>query len=207
MKNLFSGKVFRIFISALLVVCGFFLAGKGFTASHAEHVLPLALSFQDFEENNGTPGNENIESYCRGTWFAECRFEKKKTRTARNGNRSLQMAAKKYKDKEKIKNQEDKTGGTVRISPSSAVLDLSNKTLISLWIYDTQGYNTVELKLCNDDTCSKGVWSSDQSSKDGWQKITWLLSRFQDIDKREITGIEVYEWNPGTYYIDDIQYR
>ena len=68
-------------------------------------------------------------------------------------------------------------------------------------MYDTQGNNDVELRLCDDNGCSHGVWSENQTSQSEWNKITWTLSGFTGADIGRGRNIELYEWHDGTYSV------
>jgi len=161
--------------------------------------LPLVLkdyrspvSFQNFEANNGTPGD-----YFRDVWHMTCSFES----TIVHEGRSVRCQA--------HAGDMGSHGGTVAIYPSSSKpIDLSSGSALSVWVYDTQGSNTVELRLCNYDTvCSNNVWSERKSSQNEWTEITWPLSALTGVDKSKIRSIQIYEWNDGMYYFDDITWK
>lgn len=163
---------------------------------------PSSGSFQNFEPRNGTPGSGDLKTYCRDVWFASCEFESTEVR-AHEGTRAIRVKV------EGHSNPKDK-GGTVRIFFSSEkAVDLSSASTLSAWVYDTQGNNTVELKLCNGDYCpiKENIWSAMESVKNKWSKITWLIPKLNLIDITKITAIEIYEWNEGTYYFDDIRWQ
>lgn len=116
----------------------------------------------------------------------------------------------------------NKTGGTVSISlAADKSVDFSNVTTISIWVYDTQGDNTVELSLYDASGCvSIGMWSAQPARKQQWTRITWPpsdrhIAEFatadqakspgcQGVDLTQITHVELYEWNDGVYYFDDL---
>ncbi len=155
-------------------------------------------SFQDFEVKNGTPGNGSLENYCRNIWYAQCEFEPKLSHT---GKQALLVKVLRHQSG-------NEKGGTVRIFASSrSPINVLNGRIISAWIYDTNGNNTVELKLCNGDKCPDRVWSAMRSTKNQWSEITWPISSFTNIDKSGITAIEMYEYNDGIYYVDDITWQ
>lgn len=182
-------------------------AGDSLAAGHKPN------TFQDFEANNGTPGNGNLETYCRAIWFAQCEFE---PRTVHTGERALRIEIPKHQNKNEM-------GGTVRIFEASRKpISVPSGAVFSIWVYDTQGNNPVELKLCSGDKCSNGVWSAMQSTKNNWSEIRWPIiqstndkwskldksvSNFTHVDISTITAIEIYEVNDGIYYIDDITWQ
>ena len=100
-------------------------------------------------------------------------------------------------------------GGTVRIFPASGVpVDLSSAKNIFAWVYDVQGGNTVQLVIWDSaGNRSNEVWSARPTTKEGWTKITWVLSSFKGIDLHQVNYIEIYMFNDGEYYFDDISYQ
>lgn len=100
-------------------------------------------------------------------------------------------------------------GGTVRVfraSPTS--FDLSHATTISVWVYDTNGDNNLELKLRDShNNISNGHYSVLPAAMSAWSEITWNLSDFSGVDMSKIDAIELYEWNDGVYYFDFVSYR
>jgi hypothetical protein len=174
---------------------------ESFTKTFLE---PSSGTFQDFEMGNGTAVNGDIDTYCRDMSHAACNFEGKIV----NSGRSIRVDVEKHSDPGDV-------GGVVRIFPSSNnPIDLSAAKSISLWVYDTQGNNTVELRLCNGDLCPKnqnqcpdGCWSDRKSTKGKWVKLSWPIQIFSNINISSISGIELHEWNDGVYYFDDINWQ
>lgn len=113
----------------------------------------------------------------------------------------------------------DSKGGTVGvIYSSSGSIDLSSATTISVWVYDTVGKNTVQLRLHDVNGCaSEHLWSEMESCPDEWRQITWSLSEGKlgqlaaehsledctSVDMSQIKSIEFYEFNQGVYYFDE----
>ena len=152
------------------------------------------MSFQDFEESTqgSVMSSENV-------WKVDCALE---SAIVYQGERSLRCQARAGQD------NSANHGGTVGIYPSADLpVDLSSATVFSVWVYDTQGNNTIELKLCDSSRCSSAIWSEMQSSKNQWQQITWLLSNLTGIDRSQVYKIEIYEWHDGFYYWDNIQFQ
>ncbi len=168
--------------------------------------LPLVLNkyrppfFQNFESNNGTPGQ-----YYKDIYYADCSLV---SNVFHGGSRSLRCRMHAKED-----GGPSDTGGTVAIYPSSSdPVDLSSGAVVSVWVYDTQGNNTVQLRLCDNSIgssshCSDAVWSLMSSQINRWTEITWPLSSFVDVDRSRITSIQLYEWNDGIYYFHDIAWR
>ncbi len=66
--------------------------------------------------------------------------------------------------------------------------------------------NTVQLKICDDKECEYR-WSLDPSTPGTWAEIIWPLDEFTQVDKSQISRIEIYEWGDGIYDFDDIRWR
>jgi hypothetical protein len=165
-------------------------------------LLPAVLAekpgkgvLQDFEANNGTEGE-----YYTQVWNCTVDFDGKKVRS---GSRAIKM--------ETLEN-----GGTVGIKlvGNQGQVDLSKAKKITLWVYDTQGDNTVELRLRDANANGgsgmdgKAIWSAEKARVNAWTKIEWNLKDYPQVDgldKSKINSIEIYELQPGTYYYDDLQ--
>jgi hypothetical protein len=162
--------------------------------------VPIAAcTFQDFERDNGTPpGGGN---YFWDAWFTTCSFE---STIVHEGGRSVCVDA-----HARTEGSPTDTGGTMGINPSSSdPVDLSSATTIYVWVYDTQGSNTVELKLRDiEESVSNPVWSTMQSVQNNWTQIEWAVSGFTGVNIRRIKNLEIYEWNDGIYYFDDVGWR
>jgi len=150
-------------------------------------------SFQNFEPDNGTPGD-----YFRDIWYMACEFRED---IVYEGQRSICC------DAHAERAGTGGNGGTVGIYPSSDPIDLSSFTDIFIWLYDMQGYNNVELRLCDDNGCPNNIWSKQQASKNTWTRITWPLSDFTDVNTSTIRSIEIYEWNDGIYCFDAVSWQ
>lgn len=152
--------------------------------------------FQNLEPNNGTSG-----SYFQDIYQSSPVLD---TANAHSGARSLMITA-------------GTGGGTVGISAadSSGYLDLSTAKSLSVWVYDTQGNNSLQLRLrdANGNGGSGGdanfIWSDAVSVQNQWTRITFDLNRYPDVanlDLARISKFELYEYNQGTYYFDDLEY-
>jgi hypothetical protein len=117
----------------------------------------------------------------------------------------------------------DGHGGTVGIYlVSGDPIDLSSATTMSVWVYDTQGNNTLELRLIDRNGCaSNTVWSAMEAVQNKWTGISWSLLQFTNLDpdpqfsaegcntfdKRQVKSIELFEWNDGMYCFADITWH
>ncbi|MEM2878814.1 MAG: PKD domain-containing protein [Candidatus Hadarchaeales archaeon] len=153
-------------------------------------------TFQNFEEGNGTPG-----AYFQNIWHTASSFE---SLLVHSGSRSIKVTT-------------DVGGGTIRIMAASpsGYFNLENVSAISVWIYDTQGNNTVQLRLKDiDGDGGRGpdenyIWSTMTSRENQWAKITWDMSYYPDVeglDMDKISSIELYMYWNGTYYFDDVTF-
>jgi hypothetical protein len=145
------------------------------------------ISFQDFEPDNATPSD-----YFYDAWQSSPQFE---STIVLSGTRSLRIDA-------------QAGGGTVgiNVASSSGYLDLSKMTSFHVWAYDTQGNNTIELKFKDKwGNISTPLWSDNSAVQNQWTLISWTISAAEGgIDWERIASIELYEYNSGTYYFDDI---
>lgn len=105
-------------------------------------------------------------------------------------------------------------GGTVAVKPQDTeYVDLFSATNMHLWVYDTQGDNTFKLKLKDKDGAYEEYWSDPyavptHSTQNKWKKISFPLSNYKIVDKKNIERLEIYEFNNtgGIYYFDDFTY-
>jgi len=167
--------------------------GKSDTFSVSIEVSGEAV-FQDFEPGNGTQ-----EAYFYDAWRSTSSFE---TDVVHKGTRAVKMVV-----PPEINNA---NGATIGITAASQVgyIDLSDATSLSVWVYDTQGSNTIELKLKDlFGNIGSGLWSTENSVWNTWTKITWDISEYSGVDMSRIASVELYEWNEGTYYFDDVTFK
>jgi hypothetical protein len=143
--------------------------------------------FQDFEAGNGTSGN-----YFWSIWNSTDTFNSTAA-TVYAGSRSLSMEA-------------GAGGGTVAINPISGPVNLTGVTTFYAWVYDTQGSNTLQLRLTDTNGGTNAVYSSAASTQNQWTLLSWTISDFTGVDTSIIDRIEFYEFNPGTYYFDNPGY-
>lgn len=169
---------------------------KGETGEYSRVVTvsQAEVMFQNFESGNGTP-----DVYFYDAWRSSSEFE---STTVNNGTRYVKMIVPAPDDNENI-------GAVIgiNVAASSGYIDIRNATTISVWVYDTQGSNTIELKLKDSDgTIGSGLWSDMSSTQNTWTKISWNISGYSGVDKSHIASIELFEWNQGVYYFDDVNF-
>ena len=172
-------------------VAGFVMAVLVAATVRAEKV-----SLQDFETGNGTKDH----LYFSDVWQSAPDFE---TDKVHSGRQALRLSA------------PDK-GGTVSVyfSNNRQSIDLTNVKSFSIWVYDTQGDNTVQIRLKDVNgnggagTDDMFLWSANAAQKDKWTKVKWMLSDYpavEGLDLKQIRCIELYELQAGTYYFDDLE--
>ncbi|MDP3787608.1 MAG: hypothetical protein Q8R05_08735, partial [Candidatus Omnitrophota bacterium] len=144
-------------------------------------ILNLHTSIQGFENYNGTAG-----LYFWDVWDSQPAFAYLPSPT-HSGRRSLSTQ-----------------GRTVGIYPQGGTMDLSGASHVGVWIYDTAGSDTVELRLRDSSGASQPVWSVMPAVWNQWTLILWPLSSFTSVDKRSIQNLEIYLRREGRYYFDDL---
>lgn len=91
-------------------------------------------------------------------------------------------------------------------SVSGGAIDVSAMTKIAFYVKDTQGNNTVPVKLIDSEGKTAETYTA-AAVKDSWTKLEVPLSSFNGINKSSITEISIYEWQNGTYYFDNIYFE
>jgi hypothetical protein len=169
----------------------------GSSAAYAEGEAGGA-KLQDFEPNNGTSGGTCFQQIWNCTGDVEAT-------QVQEGTQSLKL-------------ETAQNGGTagIRVMGEKGTIDLSKAKKITLWVYDTQGDNTIELRIKdangNGGTGPDGktLWSATKARRNTWTKIEWELSAYpaaDGLDLTQVSMLEVYEFNPGVYYFDDVKYE
>lgn len=143
---------------------------------------PTPVSFQNFEENNGTPELYYQDVNGSNPGFSTFVIE---------GKRSLQISPK-------------DNNGTVRVFPCALTMKLAGANEFWVWVYDEQGDNPIYLTLWDDGGKSQTALSVDASSRNNWKQVHWKLGDFTGVDLSRIRSIYLREINPGTYTFDDI---
>lgn len=153
---------------------------------------------QDFEPSNGTNGGTCFQQI----WNCNGDFEMTQVK---NGSQSLKL-------------ETAQNGGTagIRVMGEKGTLDLSKARKITLWVYDTHGDNTIELRIKdangNGGTGPDGktLWSTNKAVKGSWTQIEWDLRNYpkaDGLDLSQVSMLEIYEFNAGIYYIDEVEYE
>jgi hypothetical protein len=137
-------------------------------------------SIQDFESSNGTTGN-----YFWSVWNSTPTFS---AGTVHRGGRALAMNA----------------NGTVGILPITSSVNAANADTFSVWVYDTEGANTCQMRLTDTIGGTAAVWSSNSAVQNEWTELTWPAGSFTGVDLSNINDVQLYEYNNGTYYFDDV---
>jgi aryl-phospho-beta-D-glucosidase BglC (GH1 family) len=170
---------------AVVLVFGLCVNGGGFTKDadkvQAAEIDNSKVWFADFEERDFT-----LNAYGNGI-----------TRDAGNVHAGLQ--AFQYVQAE---GKQWNNAFNIR-SVSGGAIDVSAMTKISFYVKDTQGNNTVPVKLIDSEGKAAEFYTA-AAVKDNWTKLEVPLSSFTGINMSSISQIAMYEWQNGTYYFDDI---
>jgi len=175
------------YIKAIEFVIEKVSGGSGTIEIDNIQLLSNSKPIQDFEPNNGTPGDYFGDKYANTNAFAE----DYKVR----GYRGMWC-------------QMTSDWGTTKIFPSDSTTDISTADNIFLWVRDTQGDNSCEIRLVDVTGSSWPVWSSvygQYATQNKWTRITIPVSTFTvNVDVSKIKWIEICEGNPGYYYFDEL---
>ncbi|WP_158602260.1 S-layer homology domain-containing protein [Cohnella endophytica] len=99
-------------------------------------------------------------------------------------------------------------GQSVNIVPQGGLssVDASDFNYLVFYVKDMQGSNTIHVTfLDTDGTVSTDNWTDVASVKGQWTKVYIPLSK-TSADIRKLKEIRLAEWNPGTYYFDDLYF-
>ena len=107
------------------------------------------------------------------------------------------------------------TRRTITVSPQSGTsFDASAYEYLIFYIRDTQGSNSLWVRVNGSGSSSWNSWTSDindavplggAASQNQWTRIAIPTSAFASV-RSNITSIQFGEWNNGTYQIDDIYF-
>lgn len=96
--------------------------------------------------------------------------------------------------------------GSIRIDFKKAI-NAEHLRYLIFYVYDTQGSNNMKISLIDGSGAeSDFAWRKDFTIKDTWAQYYVNLEEFNGIDKTNIVGVRIGQWNIGTYYIDDIYF-
>lgn len=98
------------------------------------------------------------------------------------------------------------SGWNVEVTTSSAV-SISNYDYLDFWLKDAN-VNNLAVKLIDSNGKNTEVWTDTKSIAGQWTEFKVDLSKynFSTVDRDNIKKIAFYEWNDGTYYIDNIKF-
>mgnify|MGYP001111364038 CR=1 FL=1 len=82
-------------------------------------------------------------------------------------------------------------------------VDVSSYSSVGVWIYDTVGQNTLEIRLTDSHGDTQAIWTNQRSLKNRWKLISNSLASYTQVDLTKIIKIEFCEYWEGTYYFDD----
>jgi len=161
-----------------------------------EVTKPLPRLFQDFEPGNGTTGEY--------FWSAGNTTSSFENSMVHGGERSVKVIA------------THENGGTIGINAASpsGYFDMRGARCFSVWVYDIQGNNSIQLMLKDLDghggSGDNGSYmrSTIYSVQNEWTLIAWDLNLYSNVGElnfSQIASIELSVPHPGTYYFDDLQ--
>jgi hypothetical protein len=99
------------------------------------------------------------------------------------------------------------TKRNVTVLPQSgAAFDATGLNYLIFYVKDTQGSNTVNVALKDANGKTVDAWTDTSSVQNIWTKMVLPLDKMvsQGLDISKITEVSLGEWNPGTYYFDDL---
>ena len=86
-------------------------------------------------------------------------------------------------------------------------VNVSDLKYLIFYIKDTQGSNTMQISLIDEDGNESGYdWRNPSTVKNQWSQYYVKLSDISGIDKTKVSAIRLGQWNAGDYYIDDIYF-
>ena len=92
------------------------------------------------------------------------------------------------------------------ITPESgSPLDVSAEGYLSFFVKDMRGADTVKVTMTDTSGAVWSGWTTASSVQNQWTKISLPLVSVCGLNGF-ITSIKLGEWNPGTYYFDDLYF-
>lgn len=105
------------------------------------------------------------------------------------------------------------TNAMLTIDSGNSPVDVSDCTHLVIWLYDTQGSNTLKVGLIDKNGVKSSLeWKRTQSSPNGgtihnhWTEYSIPMSDFSGVDKTAVSKVVIGEWNQGVYYVDNIAF-
>ncbi|WP_449602046.1 S-layer homology domain-containing protein [Paenibacillus sp. Marseille-Q9583] len=100
----------------------------------------------------------------------------------------------------------DKQSVIIKPQGGAASIDASGFNYLAFYVKDMQGSNTVHVTFVDTDgTVSVNNWTDIGSVKGQWTKVFLPLMK-TSADISSLKEIRLSEWNPGTYYFDDLYF-
>lgn len=144
-----------------------------------------SMVLQDFEYEDSHYGVDQVDTSLNNA-------------IKHRGNSSLQMTG---------------TGGTWHTMGAYLYhrpVNVSSRSKLCLWVYDTVGSNTLELGLLDADGLSQAIWSDWENACDNpntqqnsWVRMCFNLELFDQVDLTSLNKIQITMYRNGTYYFDD----
>lgn len=188
-KGIFSKKSWKKWVSAALTLTLVFNAGlpgqirnNKVSAAGSDKVI-----FTDFEY--GSTG------YTAGSYGNSITRDAANVREGKQALQYVQSGGKQWGNAFNVR------------SVSGSAIDVSAMTKIVINVKDTQGTNTVPVKLIDESGKSSEVYTGS-AVKDTWTQLSIPLTSYNsEVNRKAIKEISIYEWGDGTYYFDDIHFE
>ncbi len=157
-------------------------------------VNPHGIVFQNFENNNGTPG-----IYCEGINGSSASVSEE---LAHFGQRACRQTP------------NNGNWGGIRVKPGNAIgyvdFDPSRNDRMTFWIYPqpSTGPNNVAVKFFDDGSYTGGfeVWTTIKAETNKWTQLSVLFSQLpSNFHLNHVTQIEFVNYHSGIYFFDDIE--
>jgi glucosylceramidase len=95
----------------------------------------------------------------------------------------------------------------VNITPQNgSSIDASMFDYLTFFIKDTQGANSHKVTIIDTSNAKWSNWVNIYSVLNQWKKIAMPLENVGGVNLAAIKEIRIGEYNPGTYYIDDVYF-
>ncbi len=159
------------------------------TAAVTPTVVPTSAPtpeghFQNFEENNGTPGLYFQDFGSANSVFTSQAFE---------GARALQTTGSAV------------AAASVRIYPGAASVDLTLPGTIWVMVYSPVGEQNFDLTLADAAGVTRTASSSSATNPNTWTMIYWSLNNFTGVNRAAIVYGTITLPIPETFRFDDLR--
>lgn len=89
-------------------------------------------------------------------------------------------------------------------SKSGEAVDVSGYNVLAFYVLGVRGGDTIYVTLTDESGATASGWTTAAGYRQ-WSKVTLDISGM-GIDKTKVKSITIGEWNPSTYYFDDLYF-